>query len=298
MIEEIDIIKESGSDWGGPWTEQKLKTFAKYVRAYLTIMKRYPYWKTIYFDGFAGSGNRKEDSNTILFNQLKISEHEEHVYKGSAERVLTMGNDNTFDFYYFIDTNECSLIKLKNKLNNIQEISEKKIIYKHGDCNRYLNELAEALHTKKYAALILLDPFGMQINWDSITSLKNTRSDLWILVPTGMIVNRLLDRNGELTHINKLQSFLGLSENEIRSFFYNLSIENTLFGEEKVINKILRPIDNIARLYIRQLKTVWKYVTQDPLILKNSRGIALFHFIFATNNQNALKIASQIIKSK
>jgi three-Cys-motif partner protein len=298
MVEEIDILKESRSDWGGPWTEQKLNTFSRYVRAYLTIMKKRPYWQTIYFDGFAGSGNRKEDCNSMLFKQLKISDEEEHIYRGSAERVLTLGKDFDFDFYYFIDTNKSSLSTLEKKLETIPGISEKIVSYKHGDCNKYIFELAKALHTNKYAALVLLDPFGMQINWDAVASLSNTRSDLWILVPTGLIVNRLLDRNGELTHIDKLQSFLGLSEEEIRSAFYNQCIEKTLFGDEKVTTKILKPIDNIARLYIRQLKTVWKYVSENPLILKNSRGVALFHFIFATNNLSALKIASQIIKSR
>jgi len=51
------IVNEPDEEWGGKWTEKKLDAFAKYVSAYLTIMKRNPYWKTIYFDGFAGSGN-------------------------------------------------------------------------------------------------------------------------------------------------------------------------------------------------------------------------------------------------
>jgi hypothetical protein len=40
----------------------------------------------------------------------------------------------------------------------------------------------------------------MQINWESIASLKDTRTDIWILIPTGVIVNRLLDKSGELKH--------------------------------------------------------------------------------------------------
>ena len=71
-------------------------------------MKLYPYWKTIYFDGFAGSGNRKEQRKSDLYQQLKITPEEDHVYKGSAERVLKLENDHSFDFYYFIDTNEAS----------------------------------------------------------------------------------------------------------------------------------------------------------------------------------------------
>lgn len=298
MQEELNILKDSRSDWGGPWTETKLETFTKYVASYLRIMKRNPFWQTIYFDGFAGSGERKRENLSSLYQQLQITSQEEHVYKGSAERILKLNGENTFDYYYFIDTNEDSLCRLEKKLKNIQELSDRKIVYKHGDCNNYIAELAKALRTGKYAALVFLDPFGMQINWDSITELKGTRSDLWILVPTGMIVNRLLDKNAELTHLNKLQSFLGLPEDEIRAHFYNQRKLNTLFGEEIVTNKIKRPIEQIAHLYIKQLKRIWDHVTENPLVLTNSKGVPLFHFVFASNNRNAVKIAGQIIKSR
>ena len=36
---KIDKTHQTG--WGGPWTEQKLDCFTRYVRAYLTIMNAY-----------------------------------------------------------------------------------------------------------------------------------------------------------------------------------------------------------------------------------------------------------------
>ncbi len=114
--------------------------------------------------------------------------------------------------------------------------------------------------------------------------LKNTKTDIWILVPTGVIVNRLLDRNGELKHINKLQIFFGLSEYEIKRSFYKKEKQATLFGEEEVTCKIIRPIEQISKLYINQLKNIWKHVTEDPLILLNSRGVQTGNLIFASNN--------------
>ncbi|MBQ3998674.1 MAG: hypothetical protein II644_04985, partial [Paludibacteraceae bacterium] len=50
--------------WGGQWTEDKLDCFQKYVKAYLTIMNAYRdknEWELIYFDGFAGCGDRKRE---------------------------------------------------------------------------------------------------------------------------------------------------------------------------------------------------------------------------------------------
>jgi three-Cys-motif partner protein len=290
-----NIVNEPpGGDWGGPWTEKKLQAFSKYVSAYLTIMKKFPYWETIYFDGFAGSGSKEKEVTTELYQQLKITEEEEKIYKGAAERVLTLKDDLAFNYYYFIDKKEESLTKLKGKL---KDIKGKKIEFRTGDANKWIKELAKALKTKGYAALVFLDPFGMQIDWSSIEELKGTRSDVWILVPTGVIVNRLLDKAAELKYIDKLESFFGLTEKEIKAIFYKQEVKNTLFGKEETISKIAKPIEKIAKIYASRMKTIWKYVTEEPLVLKNRNGVPIFHFVFASNNQNALKIAKQIIQN-
>lgn len=240
---ERNILNEPPSEWGGPWTEKKLQAFSKYVWSYLTIMKKFPFWKTIYFDGFAGSGTREKQVNPDLMNQLKITEEEEKTYKGAAERVLAL-QELGFDFYYFIDKNESSLKKLKVRLE--EKFQDKTIVYRSGDANLQITELAKALKTKDYAALVFLDPFGMQIDWNAIAELKDTRSDVWILVPTGVIVNRLLDRAGKLEFSDKLQSFFGLPIDEIKKHFYEEKKIHTLFGEEEIITKVSQPIEKIA----------------------------------------------------
>ena len=58
------MVNEPQRSWGGPWTEEKLDAFEKYVKAYLTIMKKYAIdngWDLFYFDAFAGSGSRESD---------------------------------------------------------------------------------------------------------------------------------------------------------------------------------------------------------------------------------------------
>jgi len=257
-------------------------------------MKKFPYWKTIYFDGFAGSGTREKQVNADLMQQLKITKEEERTYKGAAERVLGL-QELGFDFYYFIDKKDSSLNKLKTKLD--EKFKDKTIVYRSGDANHQITELAKALRTKDYAALVFLDPFGMQIDWNSIAKLKDTRSDVWILVPTGVIVNRLLDRAGKLELSDKLQSFFGLPIEEIKAHFYVEKKVQTLFGEEEIITKVSQPIEKIARLYAERMKTIWKHVTDEPLVLKNRKGSPIFHFVFASNNQNAKKIAKQIIQN-
>jgi three-Cys-motif partner protein len=287
-------LEESSEVWGGAWTEKKLDAFSKYVDAYLAILHRHPYWQTIYFDGFAGSGSRK-DRKSPQYEQLLITLEEERVYKGAAERVLRL--HNSFDYYYFIDKQK-SLDKLQAKLSGLPEAKDKTLVFRENDCNKELRRLAHAMQSDDFAALVLLDPFGMDVEWDSIASLKETRTDIWILLPTGVIVNRLLDRAYKLSHIERLEQFFGLPEEEIKAEFYKESAQINLFGEEsKLVSKVENSIHHVAELYIRQLKSVWNYVTEIPLVLRNSRNVPIYHFVFASNNQTARKIAEEIIRS-
>ena len=309
IIEEQDGLmacEAVRSSWGGTWTEEKLDSLEKYVNAYLTIMnaKRNEFgWKLIYFDGFAGSGSRNEDgSHTVsdlmsdLFNDKYIDEEELNTYKGAAERVLLI-KQRGFDQYVFVDKSNISSQQLEERLTSFK--SDKNLVFKTSDANEQVATLAKAMqNNKKLVSLVLLDPFGMQVDWTSIQQLKGTRTDLWILIPTGVIVNRLLDRKCELTHIDKLTSFFGKDEDFLKEYFYKKKTVDTLFGETEIVEKVKKPIEKIAELYIEQLKTIFKYVTEKPLVLYNTRNTPIFHFACASNNETAIKIASQIISKK
>lgn len=302
-----DMACDAMPAWGGAWTEEKLEAFTKYVKAYLTIMNKYRddcKWKLIYFDGFAGSGSRGEvedstDGEPSLFDasEIEISESEYNVYTGAAERVLQV-DIRGFDFYYFNEKDEESLGALKEKLHPYN-VANPKYQFRCEDANEELIKLSNALlSNKNRKALVLLDPFGMQLNWESIASLKNCGADVWILVPTGTIINRLLDGKGKLLFSDKLQKFFGLREEEIRSFFYENKIEATLFGDELICNKLPNTVHRIAELYVKRLKEIFKCVTEKPLVLNNTRGVPIFHFVFASNNPTALKIANDIVGNK
>jgi len=304
--EQGGLMACESSPWGGQWTEEKLAAFEKYVNAYLTIMNSFREknnWKLIYFDGFAGSGSRneaKKEANSDLLQELFrdycLDEAELETYKGAAERVLSIPQRG-FDFYYFVDKDKESSLKLHELLAPFE--NDKTLVYRNSDANKQIEMLAKAMHNDYcLAALVLLDPFGMQVDWKSIEQLKGTRTDLWILIPTGVIVNRLLDRKCELTHAEKLTSFFGKDEDFLRDYFYKKKKVDTLFGETEIIEKVKKPIEKIAELYIEQLKTIFDYVTEKPLVLHNTRNTPIFHFACASNNQTAIKIASQIIKKK
>jgi len=289
--------------FGGSWTVKKLDAFINYVKAYTTILnsvKKQYNWKTIYFDGFAGYGERKIEIDTG-YSTLDCfpDENDYNLYQGSVARILNLPNEYSFDFYYFIDKNKDYIAKLEQIKETLEPSLKDKVIIRNDDCNNQLTLMAQAIKSSKsYAALVFLDPFGMQINWESISQLKNTRSDVWILVPSGVAINRLLDKKMKLKQIDKLERFFGLPKERIEEIFYRQGTKSSLFGEDKTIEKVQDPITKIIDIYIQQLKTVWEHVTLQPLQLTNSKNCTIFHFIFASNNRTGLKIASDILKSK
>ena len=304
-----DNIKQQAS-WGGMWTEQKLDTFESYVRAYLTIMNTFRdkfHWKLLYFDGFAGSGSRKNDDPDkevrklkTLFGEQLIDTTDLNVYQGAAERVVSLESKSKlrgFDYYYFIDKQEDNCTALELKLSEYNTIGRK--VFRPGDANMQALNLANALRRdKNMKALALLDPFGMQINWEVIESLSGPNIDLWILIPSGVIVNRLLKTNGELMYPDRLVQFFGLPEQELMDRFYVRKKELTLFGEEETIEKKSHCIERIAELYVERLGELFPFVTPEPLVMKNNHNVPIFHFVCASFNQTAVKIAQQIIDKR
>ena len=301
------IVSEPQTDWGGPWTERKLNAFEKYVKAYLTIMKNHASengWKLFYFDAFAGSGSRElvtgkgSSTKESLFAEEEIELiTEQSSYKGAAERVLGI-EGFTFDYYYFVDKNAESLQSLKKKLETRFPHKAKCMAFKQGDANEKILDLVNyAKNNPKCAVLVLLDPFGMQLNWETIQSLKEIKHiDLWILIPSGVIINRLLTRNGEIMCPDRMEKLFGMSVNEIKEHFYQQVTEPGLFGEIILQQKRDNTIHRIAQLYLKLLGNEFAHVIKEPLVLRNTTNCPIFHFVFASHNKTGVKIASEIVR--
>lgn len=135
----------------------------------------------------------------------------------------------------------------------------------------------------------------MQVEWRSIESLRGLPIDLWILVPTGMGVNRLLKTNGQISDswLERLEVFLGLPREDIEKHFYKKS--NTLFPDITQLKKERDAIDKSAKLYRNRLMEVFEYVSK-PYELKNSSNAIMFHLFLISNNETAIKIANDIVK--
>ncbi len=275
--------------FGGDWTENKIEILVEYAKAYLTIMnsfaKQYE-WKLLYFDGFAGSGFIK-----------KGNEENQKMIVGAATRILGIGNPRPFDLYYFVEKEPDNVNLLKQNTSDI--FPEKQIHIVETDCNEKIQSMSKFLISakgKKYRTLAYIDPCGMQLNWSSLETLQKLSVDVWILIPTGMGVNRLLKKDGKISDawISKLEIFLGMDKKDILSYFYNEQVIPTLFGDEIKTTKEESAIEKSAILYSDRLKKLFKFVSK-PYILKKSSNSVMFHFLMVSNNQSAVKVANEIV---
>jgi three-Cys-motif partner protein len=271
--------------FGGSWTDQKMRIVVDYAKAYLTIMAKQSWIKTIYFDGFAGSG-------------IITGDHGEEVKKGTALRILDITTPKPFDIYYFVELNDAHKCALETQIRENYQDRNAYVI--KDNCNNKLVSLSEYLtKNKSHRALAFVDPYGMDVEWSSIEALKGLGVDLWILVPTGVGANRLLKLDGNISDgwYTALEKFLGLNRTEIDKRFYRRTTSNTLFGEETNITKEKEAVQKLGNLYAERLGDIFKHISK-PFLLKNSMNSIMYHFMMATNNASGVKIANDVIKPK
>lgn len=271
--------------FGGDWTKIKIEILVDYAKAYLQIMNKRAFFKLIYFDGFAGSG---------FIEKEKVTGVEQTI--GAAIRIIEIDDPRPFDIYYFVEK-EPENYKLL-KASTADQFLEKEIHVVQEDCNKKMGDLANFLRrpeNRNFRTLAFIDPCGMQVEWKSIENWSGLNIDMWILVPTGLGVNRLLKKSGQISDawFNRLELFLGLTRQEIEKRFYKKTA--TLFEEITHIEKEKDAIIKSAELYRARLNEVFTYVS-EPYELKNSSNTIMYHLFLTSNNKNGAKIASDIVR--
>lgn len=266
--------------FGGDWTKIKIDILVDYAKAYLSIMKNRKFFELMYFDGFAGSGFIVDDKKVDV-----------EITVGAARRITEISEPRSFDRYYFVEKDPVNFHLLD--LNTKKAFPDKIIHTICDDCNKKIIDLANYLRDPKnenVKVLAYIDPCGMQVEWRSIENLRRLPIDMWILVPTGLGVTRLLKTNGQISDawMEKLEIFLGLTKEDIEERFYTKKTDQTLFGEETNIVKNQNTVKISAKIYHDRLKEVFEFVSKT-YELKNSQNSIMYHLFLTSNNKNGSK---------
>jgi three-Cys-motif partner protein len=284
--------------FGGDWTQEKLERVRKYLEAYATIMNRQKF-RFAYIDAFAGTGYNtprvKKETGDDFFSEFGEAETKALI-DGSARIALAV--EPKFEKYIFIEKDAHRAVELQKLKTEFSELATN-IKIEIADANTYLQKLCKT-NWHKHRAVLFLDPFGMQVTWETLQAIANTKAiDLWLLFPLGIGVNRLLRRDANIpqTWKERLNQFFGTAEWE--QAFYQTELEPSLFGSVETKRKVAN-FQSIAKFFVKRLKTIFAGVADNPLTLHNSSNSPLYLLCFAAGNERgsktAVKIAQDILK--
>jgi three-Cys-motif partner protein len=287
--------------FGGNWTTAKLDVVAEYLVAYTTALKNTPFKKG-YIDAFAGTGYRDarpeseaDSSSQPLFPDLAMQEPQD-LLEGSAVRALR--TVPRFDSYVFIERSPARCKQLEELKSQFPHLADD-IQIRKGEANLEIRRLCRKDWASRRAVLFL-DPYGMQVEWETIDAIAKTKAiDLWVLFPLGIGVNRLLTKSGDIPQSWKNRLDLLLGREDWYEEFYRVESKPSLFGkpEDQVVKAT---IDTIGQYFIGRLKTVFAGVAEEPKVLLNSANCPLYLLCFAVGNPKgrdiALKIANHLLR--
>lgn len=276
---------EKKQRFGGSWTIKKLDILEKYLNFYVNALKNKPF-KKIYIDAFAGNGY--------------IEVKDKGIIEGSAQIALKA--QRKFDKYIFIERNKRCSEQLERLVSEQFANLRDRIEIINDDSNLIIQKICNDTDWNKSRAVIFLDPFAMQVKWNTLKCIAATKAmDLWYLFPMGA-VNRLMKNDGNMKQSWKSRLDIVFGDNSWYTEFYRENPQTCMFED---MRRIQKNIDTaLLKKYIcEKLGTIFPKVADNPRIFYNRRNSPMFLFCFAVSNDNpkaiglAMKGADYILKN-
>jgi three-Cys-motif partner protein len=204
----------------GKWSEDKLQLLEKYLKAYSDIMnsQKQEWLKAYYYiDAFAGSVKPKAKSD------------EERFIAGSPLRALQC--EPPFDDYWFIELSSWRVGRLKELQKQFPHL---KIDIWEGDSNEILCKkvIPEITMKSKQRGLVFLDPFGLQVDFETVKALAKANTfDLFVNFPI-MAITRILKREKSPTVRAKTLLNKVFGNTDWIQVIYKPSPQLPLFGDQ------------------------------------------------------------------
>jgi three-Cys-motif partner protein len=256
----------------GRWTEIKLEIIRDYAEAYSRILSaRKEIRRHIYIDAFAGSGRH-------------ISRTTGEIIAGSPQIAIDVAPP--FSEYHFIDLNHEKTAELRRLAR-----ARSNVFVYDGDCNDVLleNVFPRCRYEDYSRALCLLDPYGLNINWDvpKVAGSLGTVDMFYNFMIMDANMNVLWKNPAAVPddQVERMTSVWG--DESWRSVAYRQ--EPGLFGPIDM----KRENEAIAEAFRQRLRKVagFKHVLR-PLPMRNSKAAVIYYLFFASPKD----VASRIVK--
>jgi len=276
-------------------TDRKLDMIGEYLAMYQSAL--FGKFETTYIDAFAGTGEVQfgETKNSLLDSD----EEAKTVIAGSAVRA--MGVTPPFSHYVFIDKRKKCIKALRRKFENNPNAS--RITYQVGDANEQVQELCAHQGWKNRRGVVLLDPFGSQVDWVTVEAIAATKSlDLWYLFPAGLSVFRQIrsDGNVDPTHGPSLTRIFGTDD--WKTAFLKPSSQGDLFGAPPRTEKTVTA-ESAAEFMVEKMRSVFRGGVLDEMIPLGKHAYPSYYLLFAWGNESpkakelAIKLSKAAIKA-
>jgi three-Cys-motif partner protein len=266
MIDKLKI------DEIGYWSEIKLAILDAYAKPYNQILHKNGF-KTIYIDGFAGAGHHRAKGS-------------ERVIEGSPQRALNV--EPPFGFLHFVDIDEARVAQLK-KISS----GRPNVCVHQGDCNNVLvnGVFPTVSYANRERALCILDPYGLDLNWETIRAAGESKViEIFLNFPVMDMNRNVLWRNSE--HVSELH------RERMTKFWGDNSWEDAAYQTTPgLFEEMLEKSSNeeVAEAFRSRLKGIggFKHVPK-PMPMRNTKGAVVYFLFFAAQQPTADKIVKDI----
>lgn len=258
----------------GYWSEVKLEIIRKYASAYSTIISKQPAIRShLYIDAFAGAGTHRSKATGDLI-------------PGSPLNALEV--DPPFTEFHFIDLNRHRAAELRRRAG-----SRSGVFVHEGDCNEVLlrDVFPRATYSAYRRALCLLDPYGLNVQWEVLRTAGEMRSIevFYNFMIMDANMNVFWRRATDVDSRQKARMDAVWGDESWRDIAYTR--RRDLFGEveTKADNEV------IAEAFRKRLRerAGFKFVP-SPMPMRNSRGAVVYYLYFASPNETGAKIVRDI----
>jgi three-Cys-motif partner protein len=284
-------------EFGSQSTDLKLEIVEGYLRAFTTALSgKWP--QLWYIDAFAGTGSRTQRTaarDGDLFDE-PVSERVEQR-RGSARIALDV--TPPFSRLIFMESNprHCEALRLLKASHTTREID---IV--EGDANKAIQNEIDWDGWKNVRAVMFLDPYGMDVEWDTLKAIANTHAiDVWYLFSLSGLYRQAAKNSRSIDEHKRMAITKMLGTEDWEKELYSPSAQSEMFEDAASLKRAAN-VKGLERYVRGRLKTIFAEVL-EPLALPVDRGPQMFSLFFAISNPNpkavglARKIAGHILTS-
>ncbi|WP_158586808.1 three-Cys-motif partner protein TcmP [Aurantiacibacter zhengii] len=176
--------------FGDKHTLKKLEAVEEYLGMFTTALR--DKFELLYIDACAGSGSSMprsaKEKEQVENGQIQLLEpaaelaDTDEIIVGSALRAL--GVKYPFNRYLFNDKKRKNVEALRREVKTKFSHLEDRVTITQFDANEMLLRICDTINWRNSRAVVFLDPFGLQIKFDTLQALARTQAvDVWYLVP-------------------------------------------------------------------------------------------------------------------